>query len=76
MNTHSLQIESHGDAVRFMRYSCYRSGSVHDSKALSDLTLEDVQKQFEHFVREAFIDRKVHDDKAADQHVNSVRNRG
>ncbi|EYS86332.1 hypothetical protein CF68_06350 [Cupriavidus sp. SK-4] len=76
LNTHSLQIESTGDEVRFRRYSCYRSGTVSDSKALSDLALEDVQKQFEHFVREAFIDRTVHNDKAADQPVNSPRNRG
>ncbi|SOZ17404.1 hypothetical protein [Cupriavidus taiwanensis] len=76
MNTHSLQIQSHGDAVHFMRYSCYRTGTAQDSKALSDLTLDDVQRHFGHFVREAFIDRKVHDDQAADKHVSPMRNRG
>ncbi|MGN5477618.1 hypothetical protein ACTMU2_14015 [Cupriavidus basilensis] len=64
-NTHTLSIVSEADrAVRFETRSELDNGSGRkvSTKALSDLTLDDVQGAFRSFVRDAFVSRKLHDD--------------
>lgn len=66
-NTHTLSIAADGDgAVRFETWNEFdRSARKTSTKALSDLSLDDVEGAFRTFVREAFVDRKLHDDRKA-----------
>ncbi|CAN7784167.1 hypothetical protein LJR296_008244 [Cupriavidus necator] len=66
-NTHTLNIVSDADgAVRFETWNELDSSARKtSSKALSDLTLDDVKEAFRGFVREAFVARKLHDDRKA-----------